>query len=344
MTELSKEYLKEIIDSANEVITALADENPDLCKENTDGMIRAWDYLNDDVATPEVVRNMAHQLLAGMEQEPLYQVRYGEHWRDLDKVQYDDHVKLGAESLRILYAAPSAPVAMKDHQIRDLVNELRDIAIEYHGTQQLRERIAHTVRAAMLQGKAEIQKQGLTVWYGSMPESNGKTNWTAILHRKDQRQWEGITVDRSEYPDRVRYEADRMRHLIGELADAPDILTYDADAHSGYVEQPADAEGLERRVNDLSSVVQQRNGECDRLVIEQQNLVMLIKVLCRSLKKYNHSSELVKRATSYLTRGGFISAADCLRGELPGNSEQLDNAPAQFEALGKLVAIPGDTA
>lgn len=37
---------------------------------------------------------------------------------------------------------------MKENQIRKLVNELRDIAIEYHGTQQLRERIARTVRAA----------------------------------------------------------------------------------------------------------------------------------------------------------------------------------------------------
>ncbi|EOM8192215.1 hypothetical protein ACNGVB_004501 [Salmonella enterica] len=36
---------------------------------------------------------------------------------------------------------------MKENQIRELVNELRDIAIEYHGTQQLRERIARTVRA-----------------------------------------------------------------------------------------------------------------------------------------------------------------------------------------------------
>ncbi|HHW0480895.1 TPA: DUF551 domain-containing protein [Escherichia coli] len=43
-----------------------------------------------------------------------------------------------------------APPVMKDHQIRELVNELRDIAVEYHGTQQLRERIARTVRAAML--------------------------------------------------------------------------------------------------------------------------------------------------------------------------------------------------
>lgn len=40
---------------------------------------------------------------------------------------------------------------MKDHEIRELVNQIRDIAIEYHGTQQLRERIAHVIHAAMLQ-------------------------------------------------------------------------------------------------------------------------------------------------------------------------------------------------
>lgn len=40
---------------------------------------------------------------------------------------------------------------MKENQIRELVNELHDIAIEYHGTQQLRERIARTVRAAIIQ-------------------------------------------------------------------------------------------------------------------------------------------------------------------------------------------------
>lgn len=88
-------------------------------------------------------------------------------------------------------------------------------------------------RAAMLQGAD--RKPELAVWYGAMPETNGKTNWTAMLHRKGQHPWEGITIDRSEYPDRVRYEADRMRHLIGDLADEPDILAYDADAHSGYV-------------------------------------------------------------------------------------------------------------
>ena len=52
------------------------------------------------------------------------------------------------------YTAPPAPVSMKDHQVRELVNELRDIAVEYHGTQQLRERIARTIRSAMLQDSA----------------------------------------------------------------------------------------------------------------------------------------------------------------------------------------------
>lgn len=56
------------------------------------------------------------------------------------------------ESCFRLYAAPPALEPMKDHQIRELVNELRDIAAEYHGTQQLRERLEDACRTAMLQG------------------------------------------------------------------------------------------------------------------------------------------------------------------------------------------------
>lgn len=47
--------------------------------------------------------------------------------------------------------AHPAPVALKDHQMRELVNQLRDTAIQYHGTQQLREQIARVIRAVMLQ-------------------------------------------------------------------------------------------------------------------------------------------------------------------------------------------------
>lgn len=78
----------------------------------------------------------------------------------------------------------------------------------------------------------------LAVWYGPMPESNGKSNYTAILHRKDAIGLDlfgGFTIARSEYPERVRYEADCVRYLIGEVEKKPFILDYDADKHSGYV-------------------------------------------------------------------------------------------------------------
>jgi hypothetical protein len=80
--------------------------------------------------------------------------------------------------------------------------------------------------------RATAEQSNLTVWSGSMPESNGKSNFTAILHRGDLSK--GHTIDRSEYPDRVRYEADRVRWLIGEIDKEPWILDYDADKHSAY--------------------------------------------------------------------------------------------------------------
>lgn len=81
----------------------------------------------------------------------------------------------------------------------------------------------------------------LKVWYGPMPETNGKTNWTAVLY-KDGDIYSGITIDRSEYPDRVRYEADKMRFMIGEITEEPDILEYDSKLHSGYLEPITDVE------------------------------------------------------------------------------------------------------
>lgn len=78
---------------------------------------------------------------------------------------YGDHEAFGEREIRPLVGIQQMPygtklyrharpgqVVLKDHQIRELVNQLRDIAIEYHGTQQLRERIARVLRSAMLNG------------------------------------------------------------------------------------------------------------------------------------------------------------------------------------------------
>ncbi|MGU5412800.1 DUF551 domain-containing protein [Klebsiella michiganensis] len=50
---------------------------------------------------------------------------------------------------------------MKDHEIRELVNQLRDIAVKYHAAGQLREQIARVIRSATLQaGKYPVIPDG----------------------------------------------------------------------------------------------------------------------------------------------------------------------------------------
>ena len=76
---------------------------------------------------------------------------------------------------------------MKDHEIRELVNQLRDIAIEYHGTQQLRERIARAVRAAMLAVAPQSP--------GSEPAAvPGK--WIPVSDRMPEDEQEVLTINR----------------------------------------------------------------------------------------------------------------------------------------------------
>lgn len=74
----------------------------------------------------------------------------------------------------------------------------------------------------------------LTVRLQSFPESNGKRNWTALLVRTEP--WDrligncgGITVARGELWNRVAYEAERTRFLIGERDTEPFILDYGDD-------------------------------------------------------------------------------------------------------------------
>ncbi len=119
----------------------------------------------------------------------------------------------------------------------------------------------HTqIVAAMIAAPHPVSGERLSVWEGPMPESNGKTNYTAILHKGDIS--EGITIARSEYPDRVRYEADEARWLIGERAERPYILDYDADKHSGYTPPPKqaaqDVAGLVEAVRDYLSAVHEQ--------------------------------------------------------------------------------------
>lgn len=128
--------------------------------------------------------------------------------------------------------------AYTEEQRKALIGRLNQIAekLKWHNAAY-----AQDVLLAVDALNANASQPELTVWYGAMPESNGKSNWTAMLHRKgESKSLNYMTIDRSEYPERVRYAADRVRFLIGEISERPSILDYDADKHSGYV-SPATA-------------------------------------------------------------------------------------------------------
>lgn len=67
----TREQLTRIIESADEVITALAGTNDDIHPDNSTKMCAAWDDLNDRNAPPSVVKRLAELALAGMEAEPV---------------------------------------------------------------------------------------------------------------------------------------------------------------------------------------------------------------------------------------------------------------------------------
>ena len=119
------------------------------------------DELNEVIATygkHHIAHRMANVLLAGMNSEPDCKERKLFCSTDTARMRKVISVSAGTEDAPLYRHAQPAPASMKDHQIRELVNELRDIAIEHHGTQQLRERIARTVRAAMLAAAPQEDK------------------------------------------------------------------------------------------------------------------------------------------------------------------------------------------
>lgn len=83
-------------------------------------------------------------------------------------------------------------------------------------------------------GPQATMQPRLTVRLQSFPESNGKRNWTALLVRVDAfdgliGNCGGITVAHGELWNRVAYEAERARFLIGERDTEPWILDYGDD-------------------------------------------------------------------------------------------------------------------
>lgn len=108
-----------------------------------------------------------------------------------------------------------------------------------------------TLTSCLLFAKHCVEKSQprLTVRLTSFPESNGKRNWTALLVRVDK--WDGlvgncggISLARGELWNRVAWEAERARYLIGERDTEPFILDYGDDIQTP--EEWAGEKGIER--------------------------------------------------------------------------------------------------
>lgn len=168
---------------------------------------------------------------------------------------------VSAEALKVKITAQSLAAFIETslHTMKELIAEIELLQSQLLNTENDRDTAVSNLRKSEARFSARTAELGkeiiqlktfsevkqdsastLAVWYGSMPESNGKTNWTAILYHKNSEDLfggicDGFTIDRSEYPDRVRYEADRVRYLIGAIDWKPSILDYDSEKVSDYV-------------------------------------------------------------------------------------------------------------
>ncbi|WP_313824024.1 hypothetical protein [Leclercia sp.] len=63
MSKITLSKLRDVSQSAKDVIDALAGENEDVNQNDTGKMVQLYDYLNDVAAPPSVVKAMADELI-----------------------------------------------------------------------------------------------------------------------------------------------------------------------------------------------------------------------------------------------------------------------------------------
>ncbi len=117
--EFTIEQLSKVIESADEVITALDGTNEDIHPEDSKKMCEAWDHLNDRAAPPQVVKRLAEIALATLTAptEPVYQYRIRNgyngqvtEWQTIRRDQVDFVLKAQPLNAEFQIIAPPAPV------------------------------------------------------------------------------------------------------------------------------------------------------------------------------------------------------------------------------------------
>lgn len=109
---------------------------------------------------------------------------------------------------------------MKEHEIRELVNRLRDIAIKYHNTQQLRERIAHAVNSAIKPGTLTNEGTIQSGNSGQVPDEKLPLNY--LQGQKDGLEWAAQMAEAS-HPQTGDWLYDDPLELAKAIRKGPDM-------------------------------------------------------------------------------------------------------------------------
>ncbi|QLN81896.1 hypothetical protein [Klebsiella grimontii] len=101
---------------------------------------------------------------------------------------------------------------------------------------------------------------------------------------------------------------------------APQITIQKSTSFQHAEKLATDAKELAERVqrNDVKALTTSEEHR------QLRDLVMMVKMLCRTVRKYNPESQQAANFTAYLQKEGLISAVDCLRDSDPLDTESED--------------------
>ncbi|EPA8519147.1 hypothetical protein ACQ686_005052 [Klebsiella aerogenes] len=131
-------------------------------------------------------------------------------------------------------------------------------------------------------------------------------------------------IDRTELDDgwwETSAGAEFGREKLEEIRSCMIKKSADKSAFLQHVEKLAtDAKELAEQVqrNDVKALTTSEEHR------QLRDLVMMVKMLCRTVRKYNPESQQAANFTAYLQKEGLISAADCLRDSDPLDTESED--------------------
>ncbi|EOW6646201.1 hypothetical protein ACOZ0N_003155 [Cronobacter muytjensii] len=124
MSEITQDRLDRIVETADEILSALAGKNEDVHPDDSKKMCQLWDELNDSLAPPEVVKAIVLELSELRKEREaavsVYQMRLIDGtedqtiWVEVSNEEFNTPLKNPDEwERRILYATPPAqPVAV----------------------------------------------------------------------------------------------------------------------------------------------------------------------------------------------------------------------------------------